>query len=66
VAWQALWQIASVLNYLGIQDAPHKRRSPLKTEAGAWMGALQKVYDDAIVVLTSQQKWDKAKRTLTD
>jgi hypothetical protein len=49
-------------NYLGIQDAPRKRRSPLKTEAGAWIGSLQRIYDHAIVFLTSQQKWDKGKR----
>lgn len=55
-----------MLNYLGIQDAPRKRRSPLKTEAGAWTGALQRVYDCAIVALTSQQKWDKAKRIIRD
>jgi len=60
--WRVLRRIASVLNYLGIQDAPRKRRSPLKTEAGAWTGALQKIYDDVIVVLTSQQKWDKARK----
>lgn len=65
-AWKAMRRVASMLNYLGIQDAPRKRRSPLKTEAGAWIGALQRVYDQAIVVLTSQQKWDKAKRIIKE
>lgn len=64
--WQAVRRIASMLNYLGIQDAPRKRRSPLKTEAGAWTGALQRVYECAIVALTSQQKWDKAKRIIKE
>jgi hypothetical protein len=62
--WQAMRRIASMVNYLGIQDAPRKRRSPLKTEAGAWIGALQRIYDHAIVVLTSEQKWAKAKRII--
>jgi len=60
--WQAMRTIASRLNYLGIQDAPRKRRSPLKTEAGAWTGALQRIFDTLIVALTSQEKWDKRKR----
>ena len=49
-----------------MQDAPHKRWSPLKTEAGAWTGALQKIFDSAIVALTSQQKWEKAQRIIRD
>jgi hypothetical protein len=62
LAWQVLRRVAALFNYLGIQDAPRKRRSPLKTKAGAWTGALQKIYPSAIVALTSQEKWDKAKR----
>ena len=62
--WQALRVIASRLNYLGIQDAPRKRRSPFKTRGGAWTGALQRIYTALIVSLTSQQKWDKGKRII--
>lgn len=62
--WLALRRIAAMLNYLGIQDTPRKWHSPLKMEAGPWTGALQCLYDCAIVALTSQQKWDKAKRII--
>lgn len=62
--WQAMRVIAARLNYLGIQEAPRKRRSPLKTGSGAWTGALQRVYEALIAALTSQEKWDKGKRII--
>jgi len=64
--WQVMHTIASRLNYLGIQDAPRKRRSPLKMEMGAWTGALQQIFDALIVSLTSQEKWDKGKCIIRD
>ena len=62
VTWHVLHRVAALANYLGIQDAPHKQCSPLKTEARAWTRALQKIFETVIIKLTSQQKWDKAKR----
>lgn len=32
--------------------------------AGAWTGALQKIFEAFMVAHTSQQKWDKSKRTI--
>jgi hypothetical protein len=37
-SWQISRQVASRLQYLGIQDAPRKRRPPVQNP-GAWAGA---------------------------
>ena len=48
--------------YLGIQDALRKLRSAGGTRRpGAWAGAAVYVEDDGVVVLTSQEKWDRMK-----
>jgi hypothetical protein len=61
-AWKAARQAASTLNYLGIQDAPRKRRDSSQSP-GAWAGSVVKTGSTGTHVLTSQEKWDKA-RTL--
>jgi hypothetical protein len=53
-------QAASTLNYLGIQDAPRKRRASSRNP-GAWAEGVIQTTDDGVFVLTSQEKWDKAK-----
>jgi hypothetical protein len=59
-AWLAARQAASRLNFLGIQDAPRKRRASSRCP-GAWAGGVIITTDDGVFVLTSQEKWDKAK-----
>jgi hypothetical protein len=53
---------ASTLSYLGIQDAPRKRRDSSQSP-GAWADSVIKTGPGDTFVLISQEKWDKA-RTL--
>ncbi len=64
-AWLAARQAASTLNNLGIQDAPRKRRASSRSP-GAWAGGVVRTTDDGVFVLTSQEKWDKAKAHLNE
>jgi hypothetical protein len=56
-AWAIARQVASRLQYLGIQDALRKRR----VDGGAWAGAIMSTDKGRITKTTSQEKWDKAK-----
>jgi hypothetical protein len=56
-AWSIARQVAARLQYLGIQDAPRKRR----VDGGAWAGAIMTTSGGRITKTTSQEKWDKAK-----
>jgi hypothetical protein len=58
-AWQIARLVASGLQRLGIQDAPRKRRAPMR-KTGAWAGALFSTTDGRISqsVVTSE-KWKK-------
>ena len=62
---KAARQIASRANYLGIQDAPRKRRFPSRTP-GVWSGAKSISTTDGLYTSTTQVKWDKAKGILED
>lgn len=53
-------RVASVLNFLGLQDAPRKRRDPSKTP-GAWAGSILDTSGDVVSICVSQERWDKAK-----
>lgn len=66
LAWAASRRVASVVQYLGFQDAPRKRRAPSRTP-GAWAGAMC-LTDELgnLVVTCSQEKWDKAKLIVSD
>ena len=59
-AWAVARQVASRLQYLGIQDAPRRRRPPSRTP-GAWAGAVFATKDGKVTKSISQDKWDKAK-----
>jgi hypothetical protein len=59
-AWQVARQMASRLQYLGIQVAPRKRR-PLSQSPGAWAGAVFSTKDSRVTKLVTQEKWTKAK-----
>lgn len=57
-AWGIARRVASRLQYLGIQDAPRKRR----VDGGAWAGAIMTTSGGRITKTVSDDKWEKAKR----
>lgn len=59
-AWQVARQITSRLQYLGIQDAPRKRR-PSSQSGGAWAGTIFEITADAIFKTVSKEKWEKGR-----
>lgn len=59
-AWQACCRATSILGYLGIQDAPRKRRDSSRM-AGAWAGSVVYATKDEVLVLVTEEKWVKAK-----
>jgi len=56
-------QVASMINFLGLQDAACKRREPSLTR-GAWAGSIVKLSDGFVSVAISQERWDKTKGIL--
>jgi cytochrome P450 len=64
-AWQAARRAASILNWLGIQDAARKRRDSSQ-KPGAWTVAVIKTDGENVWLLTSQEKWDKAKKLMKE
>jgi hypothetical protein len=63
--FQVAHQTGSRLGYLGIQNATRKTRPPSQTP-GAWAGILAETDGETITVCTSQEKWEKAQRYLTE
>ena len=54
-------RVASIINYLGMQDAPRKRREGA-LRPGAWAGAICfTILGWGLYVSCSQEKWDKGK-----
>jgi hypothetical protein len=64
-AWQAAQRAAGLLNHLGIQDAPRKRRDGSQAP-GAWSGCVLRTDKDGVFVYVSQEKWEKTKRLLDE
>jgi hypothetical protein len=58
--WQVARQVASRLQYLGIQDAPRKRR-PSNQNPGAWDGCVFKISPNKIGKTVTKEKWEKAR-----
>jgi hypothetical protein len=58
--WKAGQRSAQVLNHLGIQDAPRKRRGSSRAP-GPWTGTILRTDLDGVFVFVAQDKWDKAK-----
>jgi polyhydroxyalkanoate synthesis regulator phasin len=58
-AWAVARQVASQLQYLGIQDAPRKRRPPSQTP-GAWAGSVFSTKAGKVTKSVTQEKWTKA------
>jgi hypothetical protein len=63
--WKAARGAANILNWLGIQDAPRKRRDSSQSP-GAWSGSVIWVTPEGVCVLASEDKWIKAKEMLTE
>jgi hypothetical protein len=57
--WAICRQVTSRLQYMGIQDAPRKRRPPVRNP-GAWAGSVFITTDSEVRQTVSQAKWDKA------
>jgi hypothetical protein len=64
-AWQAAQRAASVLNWLGLQDAARKRRDSSQSP-GAWTGAVIWTDGEDVWLLVSQEKWDRAKALVSE
>jgi hypothetical protein len=59
--WGASHQVGSRLTWLGIQDAPRKKRRASQ-RPGAWAGSVIHTDNGMVTVLVSDSKWDKTKR----
>ena len=63
---KALHRIASIINYLGQQDASRKRGQPTQTPR-AWAGAkCTSVEGQGLYVLSMEGKWNKAKKIINE
>ena len=62
-AWDATRRTTSTLSYLGLQDAPRKRRDSCQAPGG-WAGGVVRMNDEAVAVLVSEDKWNKLKSTV--
>lgn len=61
-AWQAGRRAASITNWLGVQDAPRKRRDS-RQDPGAWAGCVLNTVS-GVFALVSEDKWIKMKSLL--
>lgn len=57
---QVVRRTASLLGYLGMQDASWKCEDPSQ-HAGAWSGVVCHTDNGMVTVLCTQDKWDKAR-----
>ena len=58
--WQAAQRAAQVINHLGLQDAPRKRRGASQAP-GPWTGSILRTDLAGVFLMVAQDKWDKAK-----
>jgi hypothetical protein len=63
--WRAARCAASILNSLGIQDAPRKRWDSSQ-KPGAWSGSVILVTPEGVCALASEDRWHKAKALLQE
>jgi hypothetical protein len=56
--WQACRYVASLLNFLGLQDASRKWRH-CDQEAGAWSGSIVHTTGDTVKIMISNERWEK-------
>lgn len=58
-AWRAASKTATTLNYLGLQDAPQKRRDSSQMP-GAWTGSVVRTGPNGVELTILEKKWRKA------
>ena len=63
-AWAAGRRVASIINWLGCQDAARKRRDS-RMDPGAWAGCVIRAVN-GVHVLVSEEKWDKTRAILRE
>lgn len=59
----AMRRAAAISNYLGVQDAPRKRRFPDRFP-GAWAGTMAFTTDDGVYGTCSQERWNKTRQII--
>ena len=57
-AWRASWIVGYICKYLGLKDAPRKRRMAGKYR-GTWRGNKFHIIDGSIYQLIGEGKWVK-------
>ena len=60
LAWHASTKTGKMLSWLGLQDAPRKRREASQ-EPGAWAGAMVATVDGMVSKFVSPDRWKKTK-----
>lgn len=55
---EAIRRLSSILTYLGIHDAPRKRRPPTP-RPGAWASSMVCLGEGCVGVCVNQKNWDK-------
>eukprot|EP00978_Attheya_sp_CCMP212_P006419 scaffold14650_cov34-Attheya_sp.AAC.1 len=63
-AWTIGRRMAATFQYLGVQDAPRKRRPPMRI-TGAWAGTLFAATAENIEKFLSQSKWNRGRDDMT-
>jgi len=61
--WLTSRTVASRYNYLGLQDAPRKRRAP-SVEAGPWAGSTIHTVGERVTVTVTMDRWRKAQQMI--
>jgi hypothetical protein len=62
--WACSRTIASWYSYLGLQNAPRKRRGPSQ-EAGPWAGSTVHTSNETVTVTVTFDRWTKAQAMIT-
>jgi hypothetical protein len=65
LALRAMRRVASIANYLGMQDAPRKRRFPDKSP-GAWARTVAFAAQGGVFGNVSQERWDKVQGIISE
>ena len=58
--WQAARRVASVLQYLGLQDAARKVRPPVQ-DGSTWAGSVVATHSSEVAKLVTEKRWAKTR-----
>jgi hypothetical protein len=64
LTWELSRTVDSRVQYLGIQEASSRKRRPPTRSPGVWAGGVFRTSSTNVFVSVSQEKWDKAKRSI--